>query len=163
MFEGEEDETARILAGHGPPGKWLEYALMEAARLRREAVAAARRAAAGPGDVPGEVALRAANAVWAGRVAEVTGEYARAVGAEAPGEGASAAEASAHARGVEAGSALRDQVITARPDRGAGWLALVAGYAARLAPDAPVPPPPGRGTPRRPAAAGQARRLRPSR
>ena len=169
VFEGEEDETARVLAEHGPPERWLEYALMEAARLRREAVAAARWDAAG---VPDEEALRAADAVWVGRVAEVTGEYALAVGAGAPGEDAPTAEAAAYARGLEDGSALRGRVITARTGDGGEWRALVAGYAAgareaaaRLAPGAPVSPPPGRGTTQRlaAAAAGQVRRSQPSR
>jgi hypothetical protein len=35
------DETSRILAEHGTPERWRAYVLMEAERMRREAIEAA--------------------------------------------------------------------------------------------------------------------------
>jgi len=131
------DETARILGEHGTPEQRLEYALMEARRLKRGAYAAAWDRFKAAGETPAAeqrhgVDYEAAHAEWTEEVASIVAEYAREIGATAPGPAPGAEDlASPYHQGWSNGANMLESDITHQPggyDDGQ-WLEYVAGYA----------------------------------
>ena len=89
MTSDAGDETARILAEHGTPEKLLDYLLMAAERRTREAHAAAWAQFNADGKAPAakeryDAAYWAACDQWVAKVASLTSDYARVIGATPP-------------------------------------------------------------------------------
>jgi hypothetical protein len=131
------DETARILGEHGTPEQRLEYALMEARRLKRGAYAVAWERCKADGETPAAeqrhgVDYEAAHAEWTLEVASVVAEYAREIGATAPDPSSGTEDlGSPYHRGWSNGANMLESDITHRPgeyDDGQ-WREYVAGYA----------------------------------
>jgi hypothetical protein len=131
------DETARVLAQYGTSEKQLEYALLEARRVMREAYAAAGRKLVEAGATPAarlrhDVACRSAYARRAAETATAVAWYAREISAAPPPAGSGAGDdISPYDLGWSGGNRMLTRYITHRPadfgDR--EWLEWVTGYA----------------------------------
>jgi hypothetical protein len=131
------DETARVLAQYGTSEKQLEYALLEARRVMRNAYVAADRKFGQAGATPAarlrrDVACRSAYARRAAETATAAAWYAREIGAAPPpARSGTGDDISPYDLGWSSGNRMLTRYITHRPanfdDR--EWLEWVTGYA----------------------------------
>ncbi len=136
--QGAEDETARILAGHGTPGQRYDYALMEAAGRKRGAYAAAWAQYEATGRTAAakqhyDAAYEAAHAGWTAEVASAAAGYAREIDATAAAASFIVDDpTSPYNQGWRNGVAmLIPEILTHRPNGYSDrkWREFVAGYA----------------------------------